>query len=133
MVDKGKDNRKAVSFVKFFTWYSQEKKQVQIIYFGVEYTRNSPSDAALGINHSLKLCEYSNDHATLTFSSILIDTCRYGVEHSLLVELVWFQRGINNCDDTSETCSFNAMNLMVDSSIERIMRSGGLKIRLSFK
>ena len=89
MIDKGKDNRKAVSFVKFFTWYNQEKKHVQIIYFRIDYARNTPSDAVLGINHSLKLFEYGNDHATLTFSTIWIDTGRGGIGYFFMVELVW--------------------------------------------
>ena len=95
MTDKCEYKNGAASFVKLMAWYNDLKERVEVVCFGIKTAKNCSSDAALGINHNLKLFEYTGDAYSLLFNMSLTDV---GVVISLVTELTECNRAINNMD-----------------------------------
>lgn len=65
MADKGEDKGNSSSFVKLLSWYEEGEgvtNGVNVICFGIEIAGNTSKAAALGVDHALKLYEYSDDN-----------------------------------------------------------------------
>lgn len=76
-----------VSFVELMAYYVSEMIGVKVICFGIETAGNASEDAACGIDHSLKVFEYSGDLARLHFLASVRDAEGGGVGVSLLINL----------------------------------------------
>ena len=59
MCDKGEESGTGASFVKLAAFYDNIRKRVVVRCFGIEQAGNSFKDAAMAIDYSLNLFEYS--------------------------------------------------------------------------
>ena len=59
MCDKGEESGTGASFVKLTAFFDCMRERVVVRCFGIEQAGNSSKDAAIAVDHSLKLFEYS--------------------------------------------------------------------------
>lgn len=69
-------------------------RRVEVICFGIESAGNTSKDTTQGINHSLKLFEYSQCATSLKFNSSTTDARDSGTNELLLKELESMERAI---------------------------------------
>ena len=125
MCDKGEESGTGASFVKLVTFYDTHRKRVVVRCFWIEQAGNI-KDAAMAINHALKVFEYSHG-AKFRFTSTMTDAGGGGVGISLLEHLILVDRAINNSDHIWGTCTLHALNIMFSVPVETIMGTSGLK------
>ena len=81
-------------FIKLLCWYNVLRKRVEVICFGIESAGNTRKDSAKGINHSLKLFEYSRPATRLKFNSSTTDAGGGGTNESLVRALEALDRAL---------------------------------------
>lgn len=126
MCDKGADNDTAASSVKLLSFYDDVRERVVVRCFGIEQTGNASKDTAMGIDHSLKLFDYSLPEK-MKFSSSITDADGGGVGLSLVEEVHDVGCAQNNNNHTGGICTLHAMNLMFSAPVEIMMGVGGFK------
>ena len=105
------------------------RKRVEVICFGIESTGNTSKDATQGINHLLKLFEYSLPASRLKFNSSTTDAGSGGENESLVRGLEELDRAILGHNYDWVNCVLHALNLMLQYHVEEVLGSGGLKKR----
>ena len=128
MCDKGEESGTGASFVKLTAFYDSKRKRVVVRCFGIEQAGNSSKDAAMAVDHSLKLFEYSCP-IKKRFTATMTDAGGGGVGNSLFENLVAVDRSVMDIDHIWGTCTLHAMNIMFSVPVETIMGTGGLKKR----
>jgi len=116
--DKGENKGPEASFVKLLCWYNEIRKRVEVIYFGIESDGNTSKDAAQAVSHSLKLFEYSQIGARLSFHSNTTDAGGGGTNESLVRELEAVKRALLDMNYGWVNCVLHALNLMLQCPIE---------------
>ena len=86
MYNKGEDNGTGASVVELLLFWDDLRNKVVVRYFGIEQAGNISKDAAIAIDHSLKLFDYSLPNK-VKFSSSMTDADGSGVGSSLVMEL----------------------------------------------
>ena len=128
MCDKGEDSGTGASFVKLTSFFDCVRKRVVVRCFGIEQAGNSSKDAAIAIDHALKLFEYCCQ-TRKRFTATMTDAGGGGVGSSLYKNLVTVDRAIDSLDHIWGTCTLHALNIMFSVPVETIMGTGGLKKR----
>ena len=129
MCDKGEENGTSASFVKLTAFFDNIRKQVVVRCFGIEQAGNSSKDAAIAIDHSLKLSEYTCP-IKKQFTAMMIDAGCGSVGISLFANLVIVARTIDNLDHLWGTCTLHALNIMFSVPVEIIIGMIGITILL---
>ena len=95
------------------------RKRDEFICFGIETAGNTSKDAAQGINHSLKLFEYTQPSTQLKFNSSTADAGGGGTSESLVREFEAMEHAVLDFINTWVNCVFN-VTLFYSVQLKRI-------------